>query len=48
MLARLPGGHCQALHVVFLTYFVEAGGAWQTLVWNVPAPRTRGPTALLP
>lgn len=48
ILARLPAGHCQALHVVFLAHFMEAGGAWQTLVWNMPVPRTRGPAALLP
>lgn len=42
VLARLPAGHCQALHVVFLTYLMEAGGAWLTLVWNMPVPRTRG------
>lgn len=47
VLARLPAGHCPALHVVFLTYLVEAGGAWLTLVWNTPVPHTR-PAALLP
>lgn len=48
ILARLPDGHCQALHVVFLAYFMEAGGAWQTLVWNMPVPQTCSPAALLP
>lgn len=47
-LARLPDGRCQALHAVFLAYFMEAGGAWQTAAWDLLVPRTRSPAALRP